>query len=214
MLDSAAQNLLDLGYYRRAEELARRAIEIDPLVAMFFNTLGRVHNHLGELDQARSAWDQAINIDPALRFPHFNLIGLAMKTRNREDFESAAISARSAGVISDRNFDRLSAILDSWNDEKRMRALLDKDPSFRDNLILRFLRDADMYISLQEQTWEAEYRPNLSVTNNLDVALVAGHPRWKEQVRRDGLLDFWRERGFPSWCRPLGDDDFECFLPE
>jgi TolB-like protein/Flp pilus assembly protein TadD len=214
VLDSAAQNLLDLGYYERAEELARRAIEIDPLVAMFFNTLGRAHNHLGDFDKAKSAWDQAINIDPALSFPYFNLVGLAMRTGNQDKFESVLISARSADVISDQGLDVLSAILESWHDEKAMRALLSKYPTFFDTLILRSLRDADMYISLLEQSWEAEFRPNPSVTNNLDVALVAGHPRWKEQVRRDGLLDFWRERGFPSWCRPLGDDDFECILPE
>jgi TolB-like protein/Flp pilus assembly protein TadD len=214
VLDSAAQNLLDLGYYERAEELARRAIEIDPLVAMFFNTLGRVQNHLGNIDKAESAWDQAINIDPALSFPYFNLVGLAMRTGNQDKFESGLIRARSAGAISDQGLDVLSAILESWHDEKAMRALLSKDPTFFDTLISRSLRDADMYISLMEQSWEAEFRPNPSVTNNLDVALVAGHPRWKEQVRRDGLLDFWRERGFPSWCRPLGDDDFECILPE
>ena len=33
---------------------------------------------------------------------------------------------------------------------------------------------------------------------------------YKELVRRISLDDFWRTNGFPSNCRPIGDDDFAC----
>ena len=35
-------------------------------------------------------------------------------------------------------------------------------------------------------------------------------PRFKEFVREIGLVDYWKEYGWPDLCRPVGDDDFVC----
>jgi adenylate cyclase len=32
----------------------------------------------------------------------------------------------------------------------------------------------------------------------------------KEYLHEVGLVDHWREVGFPNFCRPVGDDDFDC----
>ena len=40
-----------------------------------------------------------------------------------------------------------------------------------------------------------------------DVRKLAG---FKELVRREGLVDYWRKHGWPELCRPTADDDFEC----
>lgn len=34
--------------------------------------------------------------------------------------------------------------------------------------------------------------------------------RFKSVVREAGLDAYWRERGWPEFCHPIGDDDFEC----
>ena len=34
--------------------------------------------------------------------------------------------------------------------------------------------------------------------------------RFKAFVRKAGLLDYWRARGWPDLCRPMGADDFTC----
>jgi adenylate cyclase len=34
--------------------------------------------------------------------------------------------------------------------------------------------------------------------------------RFKEFVRKTGLVDYWRARGWPEFCRPMGVDDFVC----
>jgi TolB-like protein/class 3 adenylate cyclase len=34
--------------------------------------------------------------------------------------------------------------------------------------------------------------------------------RFKEWVREIGLVDYWKEYGWPDLCRPIGDDDFVC----
>jgi TolB-like protein/Tfp pilus assembly protein PilF len=33
---------------------------------------------------------------------------------------------------------------------------------------------------------------------------------YKRMIKRINLDDFWRENGFPNYCRPLGEDDFAC----
>ncbi len=35
-------------------------------------------------------------------------------------------------------------------------------------------------------------------------------PQFKKLMRETGLVDYWKEFGWPDLCRPLGDDDFEC----
>ncbi len=34
--------------------------------------------------------------------------------------------------------------------------------------------------------------------------------RFKAHVRKAGLVDYWRARGWPDLCRPMGADDFVC----
>ncbi len=35
-------------------------------------------------------------------------------------------------------------------------------------------------------------------------------PHRKRVIREMGVYDYWRARGFPPQCRPVGEDDFEC----
>jgi adenylate cyclase len=35
-------------------------------------------------------------------------------------------------------------------------------------------------------------------------------PQFKRFMRESGVLDYWREHGYPSQCRPVGGEDFEC----
>ena len=39
-------------------------------------------------------------------------------------------------------------------------------------------------------------------------------PHRKRLMRETGLPEYWRKHGFPPQCKPLGEDDFECVLPE
>ena len=39
-------------------------------------------------------------------------------------------------------------------------------------------------------------------------------PRYKAFVDKLGLVDYWRARGWPPYCWPRGDNDFECGAPK
>ncbi len=34
--------------------------------------------------------------------------------------------------------------------------------------------------------------------------------RFKALIRSIGVVDYWRAKGWPEWCRPVGADDFAC----
>jgi hypothetical protein len=43
-----------------------------------------------------------------------------------------------------------------------------------------------------------------------NYATVRGTERFKRLVREAGLVDYWKARGWPDLCRPVGVNDFEC----
>ena len=47
-------------------------------------------------------------------------------------------------------------------------------------------------------------------TSSADGGTMLHDPRIKAQLKSLGFVDYWREKGWPATCRPLGDADFEC----
>jgi hypothetical protein len=44
----------------------------------------------------------------------------------------------------------------------------------------------------------------------MDVIKARYPEQWKAEFIEDGAMEFWQSYGFPDFCTPLGDDDFEC----
>jgi len=53
------------GLWREAIYRWQRATELDPTFAQAFNNLAIAHEHEGELDKARAAYQKALQIEPA-----------------------------------------------------------------------------------------------------------------------------------------------------
>jgi hypothetical protein len=49
-----------------------------------------------------------------------------------------------------------------------------------------------------------------SVLWHRSYAAVRRTERFKDFVRKAGYVEYWRARGWPDLCRPLGADDFVC----
>jgi hypothetical protein len=35
-------------------------------------------------------------------------------------------------------------------------------------------------------------------------------PQFRNYLHRSGVVDYWRDHGFPPQCRPVGEGDFSC----
>jgi tetratricopeptide (TPR) repeat protein len=69
----------------------------------------------------------------------------------------------------------------------------------------------DIYVSFRAYgELEQSDRRSSWILWHPDAAEFRATPQFNRLVRKMGILDYWLERGFPSHCRPLGDDDFEC----
>jgi hypothetical protein len=69
-------------------------------------------------------------------------------------------------------------------------------------------RSLEWYESLTEAGFELNFAT--SWLWHPSYAPVRKTERFKEYVRKNGLVDYWRERGWPEFCRPQGADDFVC----
>jgi TolB-like protein len=76
-----------------------------------------------------------------------------------------------------------------------------------------------LYLGAPERAIETqEFRTNMGFGGPVEVPFV-WHPsyaplrkteRFKAFVRKVGLVDYWRAKGWPEFCRPTTADDFEC----
>jgi hypothetical protein len=71
---------------------------------------------------------------------------------------------------------------------------------------------ADRYLEFLEETVQGGYwgALNTAVLWHPAYASVRKTERFKAYVRNTGLVDYWRAKGWPEFCRPVGADDFTC----
>ncbi len=58
--------------------------------------------------------------------------------------------------------------------------------------------------------WAYEGGDNILDYNFEGMARIRANDRYKALVLATGMVDYWRERGWPKVCWPVGDYDFEC----
>ncbi|HEX6610696.1 MAG TPA: hypothetical protein VF051_07960, partial [Hyphomicrobiaceae bacterium] len=72
-----------------------------------------------------------------------------------------------------------------------------------------------LYTDVPERSLEAYDQPALGFSAlgflvHSSYSSVRKTERFKKIVRDQGLVAYWRERGWPAFCRPVGADDFVC----
>jgi len=78
------------------------------------------------------------------------------------------------------------------------------------NFIYGYVGALDRVMEFPERTLEIQASPAVGVIWLPEVAPLRKTERFKAYVRKAGLVDYWRARGWPDLCRPMGADDFVC----
>jgi hypothetical protein len=68
----------------------------------------------------------------------------------------------------------------------------------------------DAKIPLQGVNIASDFASKGSRQNSVAYTPVRKTERFKALVRQAGLVEYWKTRGWPVDCRPVGADDFEC----
>jgi TolB-like protein/tetratricopeptide (TPR) repeat protein len=214
VLDRVAQNMVQVGYFDQAERLARRAVDLDPQVAVYHFTLSRAMGGLGDNDRGSAAGAEAIRLSPTFLYGHLYAIARRVNAGDLEGAQ-AGVSYMLASVPA-------SAIPDDpWHDFIAARTeedLLAVAENSAPEFILWRLRRWSLSLAGETESMLAQWNASLEATEPQEYRLfltaaipgARNDPRWKAQIRRSGILALWESRGFPTQCRPLGGDDFEC----
>ena len=215
VLDNAAQNFVSVGYFERARQLSEKAVRIDPLVAIYRNTLGLVNVFLGDEKKAIENFEKSIELDPLLKFPYDNLQWLYLNPDDFEKFRSV-IDLRIRNGLPTTGIQSALALVENealLSDRDALISLA-RGPSNSGTtwLATAYLNDAEILVeNLERSLWRPENRESAgSLFLSWQRPVMYGFKRWKEQVRRNGVLALWQAKGFPEHCSPVGTDDFEC----
>ena len=198
-------------YFDRAFELAEEAIGLEPNAPLALVFYGEGLLHSGRLDEAVAAWEKALEIQPDFPWPAWMLIegylvqerpekvmsfieandGYWEKTLKETDppLDFAPLRARIAG----QNWTRP----EGWTGAHFL------------TIYAYYLGGDDSLLdSMEYYAFERGVRPNVY---NFDfMARVRATERFKALALATGLVDYWRERGWPKVCWPLGEYDFAC----
>ncbi len=200
------------GFPADALAMAERAVEITPQSGINYGALGRTHLAQGNLDAARKAIEQAIALGWLIAYGDMAL--LAARAGDAEGIaEGAGIFISAAGDVHD---DKLLIYAQAYVDptgleaaRTLLKAETEQGGGFQPIWGGLLLQDGESFVRSFEATsnatpwmatmlWDAPFRPMLK------------QQAVKDFLVRRGLVDYWRENDWPDFCRPLGDDDFEC----
>jgi len=198
---------MDLGYFDRAEQDLLACLEIDPAYENCRSHLAMIALYAGNTDRALELVEQCFRngfIGNFLPFIYvyaergqFAVVAAAIASYNEPVKVSGATNFQYRAVI-DPSFDydtersqiEAAFVVPGESESSWPPGLFDYWFAFRE-----YEKVEGNYYSYWWFPYPKEFRNS---------------PHRKRLIREMGLPDFWREHGFPSQCRPVGDDDFEC----
>ena len=228
--------------YVRANDYLDLAIEKDPKNATALLWRGINMNDLGLFDEAMAYFEECLVVDPGYLNCKHHLAASFLYSGNEQraleiyeptldrSFHSMSEAfvpvyavngeRKLALLLAEIKFESSSAPVDEWinaleQPEKDHSAGLAKWQHWEDiaNPPVRMSNIAIPYLAFESyeefatSPWPALYlwHPNAS-----GFRKSGGFKRF---VRKESILAYWQERGFPDFCRPTGDDDFDCDDP-
>ena len=199
---------------------ARQLVELDPFAAVFWLKIALI----GQLEDRRELVDEARArmraIDPTYRsgvLADFYLEFWQGRIEAARTALAEAVRFAPDVAAQDAELFRWSEHDASVDNAAARLALIGRRGSPADSAAVRPFAayayaahrgDTDLYFAL----WDDEaihYNFYFQLAMPIARPLFAD-PRAKEMLKRYGFVAYWREKGWPSLCRPLGDDDFEC----
>jgi tetratricopeptide (TPR) repeat protein len=79
------------------------------------------------------------------------------------------------------------------------------------NFVYAYVGAAERMMDYFEREADIRYMPDFAKTIwTASAAPARKTERFKAFVRKAGLADYWRERGWPEFCHPTTGEDFEC----
>ena len=211
-----AEMLFHVGRMQESERVARQLVTLDP-----YFVAGWIRMH-----EAAIALDRRADVEEAVRqlhaiAPSNRFAWLAPLTYplayGRVDEARAALAQIEAHGPKDLAFARTLlpwALGDQDVDPVTLSAAMSEAPPGEANAFLVARRDVAAFNAYNEKSGaiiQAYYFSYIYRSTPAGQAMLRD-PRVKAKLAEYGFVAYWREKGWPAGCRPLGDADFECGL--
>ena len=203
--------LEDVGRYAEAEREMRALVTLDPVVPVYWFRVAALGWGMGRRDLAEEGMRHIREIDPRWRWGVVSDLIYEGRNGNLEGARAAADeAARFAPEVAARDVlmfrwaDRVAGI-----DEAAVRALVMSSVEYSVYAALRGDEEAFFAPFEGAQARSVRYKGLRYMSSPAARAYLAS-ARGKRMLADFGFVAYWRERGWPPQCRPVGDADFEC----
>jgi TolB-like protein/tetratricopeptide (TPR) repeat protein len=206
-----AELLVCAGYSKEGEAAIRELLALDPRVTNFWWRLAALGLETGRAALVDEASAKIREIDPGSRRGHIGRVLLALTLGQVEAArtEMAAAQRTAAAVVAKDALLFHWAVKDPDADDAEARRLVGEQTQFAIYAVLR--GDRDLFLASFERDSARIGRYGFFPEISYPVAQPwLRDPRVKTMLARYGFVAYWREKGWPVLCRPLGSDDFEC----
>jgi tetratricopeptide (TPR) repeat protein len=211
-----AELLYEVGRMEDSALAARQLVKLDPYFIVGWIRMRDAAAALDHRDEVEEAVRQLRAIDPKIIPGRFGLLQYAL-AYGRADEARAALRDIVGHWPEDGAFAQQLlpwALGEPGVDPGKVRAAITDAPQDEASYFLVARRDVDgynAYIKTRGAIVEAYYFAHLYSSKPAGHTMLRD-PRVKAMLVRYGFPAYWREKGWPSGCRPIGENDFECGL--
>ena len=210
LLEDYSQFLRIVGRLDEALNVSRRLVAIEPSEPAYQSLLGAVLHTAGDNEGAIAHWESGV-VDPNHTFLTTAHRLMTYFEVGRYEDAREALRGFPPGRVRAKQLENMDQIL---------AALAAGDPppdvDTTDNNVLFDILWPQLGAT---QAFLDAWRKRLLDAGWKDVAMNLAYPLvsparktdgYKKMVTELGLVDYWRERGWPEYCHPVSEDDFEC----
>jgi adenylate cyclase len=209
-----AELLYEVGRMEDSDLAARQLVKLDPYFIVGWVRRRDAANALDRRDEVEESVRQLRAINPNNVAGRFGLLQYAL-AYSRADEARAALTEIISRWPEDGGFAQQLlpwALEEPGVDPEKVRAAIADAPQDEASYFLIAREDVDgynAYIKTRGAIVEAYYFANLYSSKPAGHTMLRD-PRVKAMLVRYGFPAYWREKGWPSGCRPTGENDFEC----
>src|SRR5947209_870264 len=209
-----AELLYEVGRMDEAARAARLLVQLDPYFVVGWVRLRDAASALDRRDEVEESVQRMRSITSGTWAGKSGLLNYALDY-GRPDEARAALAEIVTRWPKDAAFAQTLlpwALGQSDLDPVKLRAAIADSPEGEASRYFIARQDIDGYnadIERQGAILQAYYFANLYSSRPAGHAMLRD-PRVKAMVVRFGFPAYWREKGWPAGCRPLGETDFEC----
>ena len=207
--------LHEVGRVGDAMTAARQLVKLDPYFSIGWVRFWDSALTLDSRTEVEQALVQVRAIAPGNFVGKFGAIDYALNYGRADEARAALAQAQARLPISDTAFASILlpwALGDAGADASKVSAALQQAPPWEIPFYLIAQRDVvayENYMTSSGAIIQGTYFSRLQRSRPNGQAMLRD-PRVKLRLAQFGFVDYWREKGWPDECRPLGETDFEC----